>query len=263
MIEGLPLDYAHGRLAARLAQRPDDRVWSQTRSARTVAALLEAVRASPAADAVSGIEARAGADDIDRGFRQQLRHRIVEIAGWAPRQWRAAVSLTRHLIDLPALAHLLSDEPPAAWMHSDPVLAVLAGAPVSERRALLLDGELAPLARALAAAAPAGPVPALHAAVNAWRAEWRRRWPRCATDERAELLALERDVESHLLRFARVPLDQTVEARGALAHRALRHLHHHASRPVELFAYLIVTAADLERLRGEFALRAVFEETRP
>lgn len=262
MIDGLPLDYAHGRLAARLAQRPDDRVWSQTRSARTVAALLEAVRASPAAAAVSGIEARAGADDIDRGFRQQLRHRIAEVAGWAPQEWRAAVSWTRHLVDLPALAQLLGDEPPAAWMLSDPVLAALARAPLSERRALLANGELAAIARALAAETPGSPV-TLHAAVNAWRDEWHRRWPRGCAEERTELLALEREVERHLLRFAKVPIDQTVEARGALAGRALRHLHHHASRPVELFAYLIVAAADLERLRGEFALRAVFKGTRP
>ncbi len=253
MIAGLPLDYAHARVGARLARRPDERAWSQTRSARTVAALLEALRASPAAADVSGIEARAGIDDIERAFRQQLRLRIAEIAGWAPPQWRAALLWTRHLIDLPALVQLLGDEPPAAWMHADPALTGLARATPAQRRTLLAQSDLAPLAHALAAPA-AHARSGLHAALEAWRHEWHRRWPRAAA--RAPLDRLERTVAAHLVRFAGLPIDQTTEARGALATRALRLVHRHPGEPVALFAYLVVAAVDLERLRGEFSVRA-------
>jgi hypothetical protein len=255
MIAALPLDYAHARVGARLAQRPDERVWSQAHSARTVAALLEALRASPAAGAVSGVEARAGIDDIERTFRQQLRLRIAEAARWAPQEWRAALLWTRHLIDLPALVQLLGDEPPASWMRSDPALLELARAAPAQRRMALAESELAPLVHALSASPAATPA-ALHAALDAWRREWHRRWPRIQADARAQLEALERTVATHLLRFAGLPADETTDARDALALKALRFIHRGPGQPVALFAYLIVTAIDLERLRGEFSVRA-------
>ncbi|MGE5338289.1 MAG: hypothetical protein ACM3PU_10695 [Gemmatimonadota bacterium] len=263
MIAGLPLDYAQARAAARIGQRPDERAWLQAHSARSVAALLEAVRASAAAATVSGVEARAGADSIERAFRQQLRQRIVEVARWAPQQWRAAVLWLQHLIDLPALAQLLGAEPPAAWMASDPVLGELARSTPAERRTRLMEGELAPIVRALASAAPgAAPAP-LHAALSAWRSGWHARWPDCPADEHFELGALERAVEVHLQRFVSMPADQTNDARSALAMRALRSMHRNPGQPVALFAYLLVVAIDLERLRGEFARRAIFSQARP
>jgi len=263
MIAGLPLDYAHARASARLAQRPDNRLWPQIRSARTVAALLEAMRASPAAPTVSGIEARANADDIERALRQQLRQRIMDVARWAPQAWRAAVLWTRHLVDLPAIVQLLGGEPPARWIGTDPALAGAAGASLSERRAIWLAGELAPIVRALDAL-PAGAAPtALHAALDAWRLQWRQRWSRCSADDRLQLEALERDVVTHLTRFASAPTDQTLEMRTALAARALRYLRRNPAQPVALFGYLIVMATDLERLRGEFALRSLLVQARP
>jgi len=262
MIDGLPLDYAHARASARLAQRPDDRVWPQIRSARTVAALLEAMRASPAAPAVSGIDSRASPDDIERAFRQQLRQRIMDVARWAPQEWRAAVLWTRHLVDLPALVQLLGKESPAKWISTDPALAGIGSASLSERRAILLGGELAPIVRALDALLTDAAPTALHAALNAWRLQWRRRWPRCSADDRLQLEALERDAVTHLTRFATVPTDQTTDVRTALSTRALRYMRRNPAQPVALFGYLIVAATDLERLRGKFALRSLFAQVR-
>jgi len=262
MIAGLPFDYAHARASARLAQRPDDRVWLQIRSARTVAALLEAMRASPAASTVSGIQVRANVDDIERALRQQLRQRIMDVARWAPQEWRAAVLWTRHLVDLPALVQLLCSEPRAKWIATDPALAGIASASLAERRALLLAGELAPLVRALDARPADGAATALHAALDAWRLQWRRLWPRCPTDDRLQLEALERDVVTHLTRFAFAPTDQTMEMRAALAARALRYMRRNPAQPAALFGYLIVMAIDIERLRGEFALRSLLAPAR-
>lgn len=262
MIAGLPLDYTHARVCARLAQRPDERVWQQARSARSAAALLEALRASPAAATVSGIEPRAAPDSIERAFRQRLRHLIGEVARWAPQPWQDAVLWTRHLIDLPALAQLLGGAPAAPWMLADPALAELARTAPAQRRALLADGELGAVARALAAPAEAAPS-GLHVALAAWRDAWRARWPHCPAEERRALELLARDVERHLARFAAVPVELAHEARGALAARALRWLHRHPAQPVALFAYLLLAATDLERLRGEFAVRAVFAGVPP
>lgn len=106
MIAGLPLEYAATRTAARLAQRPSDAQWRQWHAERGLTVLLDAVRGSNAAPAVSGVGANAHVDAIELAFRVQLRTRIAECADWAPDEWRAAVLWTQRLVDLPLVAHL-------------------------------------------------------------------------------------------------------------------------------------------------------------
>ena len=73
--------------------------------------------------AVSEFGPAPAADEaVDAEAIQSHHSRIVEVAGWAPSPWRSSLLYTRHLIDLPALLHLLADEPPpracvrcAAW----------------------------------------------------------------------------------------------------------------------------------------------------
>lgn len=270
MISGLTFDYAHARVAARLAQRPDERLWTQLRSSRSVPALLEAVRASSAASTVSGIPLAGDADAIELAFRQQLRTRIVEVAGWSPSPWRAPLLYTRHLIDLPALLHLLADEPPPRWTAADPALSPYALATPAQRRAALADGPLGPLVAAAERSAEArGPVEpiarglrrlraggTLHRLLAAWETEWRRLWPPLDDEGRLLLDGVVEHVRSHLLRFAALPVDDAVGARQALGARLATAIRRSASQPAALFAYLALFAVDLERLRGEFMLRA-------
>jgi hypothetical protein len=270
MISGLSLDYAHARVAARLAQRPDERLWTQLRSSRSVPALLEAVRASSAATTVSGVPPTGDADVIELSFRQQLRTRIVEVAGWAPSSWRSSLLYTRHLIDLPALLHLLADEPPPRWTTADPALAPYALATPALRRAALADGPLGPLvaaaersaeshrsvepiARALRRLRAGG---SLHRLLAAWEAEWRRLWPPIDDEGRSLLDGVVEHVRSHLLRFPALAVDDAVGARQALGVRLATAVRRSPSQPAALFAYLALFAVDLERLRGEFMLRA-------
>lgn len=270
MISGLTFDYAYARVAARLAQRPDERLWTQLRSSRSVPALLEAVRASSAATTVSGVPLMGDADAIELAFRQQLRTRIVEVAGWSPSPWRPSLLYTRHLVDLPALLHLLSDEPPPRWIAADPALAPYALATLAQRRAALADGPLGPLVAAaepgVDARRPVEPIAramrrlhaggALHRLLAAWEREWRRLWPPIDDDERSALDGVVERVRAHLKRFPSVPVDETVGARQALGARLATAVHRSASQPAALFAYLGLFAIDLERLRGEFMLRA-------
>jgi hypothetical protein len=151
MINGLSLEYTQARIGARLAQRPDERLWQQVRSARSVAALLETVRASVAAPTVSGIPVTGDGDAIELNFRQQWRTRVDEVAGWSPERWRDAVAYMRFLGDLPALVHLLSDEGAPRWVSADPELARYAFTTPADRRTALATGPLAPVAAAVRA----------------------------------------------------------------------------------------------------------------
>ena len=63
-------------------------------------------------------------------------------------------------------------------------------------------------------------------------------------------------LRTHLLRFGSLPVSDALTARLFLAARLVAHIRRAALQPSALFAYLALFALDLERLRGEFVLRA-------
>jgi len=110
-----------------------------------------------------------------------------------------------------------------------------------------------PIARALRRLRAGG---TLHRLLAAWEAEWRGLWPSLDDEERSVLDGVVEQVRSHLLRFSALPVDDAVGARQALGGRLATAVRRSASQPAALFAYLALFAIDLERLRGEFMLRA-------
>jgi hypothetical protein len=272
MIRGLSLEYTQARIGARLAQRPDERLWQQVRSARSVPALLETVRASMAAPTVSGIPATGDGDAIELAFRQQWRTRVDEVAAWSPERWRDALSYTRFLSDLPALVHLLTDERPPGWVAADPELARYALATPAERRTALAMGPLAPVAAAVRASEIDAPTHrdeplvrtlkrlraghGLHAALASWEREWHIRWPEASSEVAAGMDHVAQTLRTHLLRFGALAVADATTARQTLAARLAAHVRRATLQPSALFAYLALLALDLERLRGEFVLRA-------
>jgi hypothetical protein len=269
MISGLSFEYAYARVCACLAQRPDERLWLQLRSARSIAALLELVRGSAAAAAVSGIPVAADGDVVELAFRQQLRSRTDEVASWSPDDWRDALLYTRHLLDLPSMTHLLSDESPPSWWAADPVLAPYALQTLDERRAAVAAGPLAAIVQApqqepppkslrqvIASAVRRARSPPLHRALAVWNERWRSLWPPASADVTDALALVARTVEDHVRRFGTLAVDEAQPARQALAARLATLLRRFPAQPAALFAYLAVFALDLERLRGEFVRRA-------
>jgi hypothetical protein len=261
MSGGVSIEYAHARVSARLGQRPDERLWQQLRASRRLAALLDSVRASPAAAYVSGVDARAPLDAIELAFRQQLRLRVDEVAQWAPDAWVEAVMWVRPLVDLPALVYLDNGGTALAWMKHDPELAAYALSTPAERRATLRAGPLAPIAEMLVAevveAAGRPPArPTLHPALAAWERHWRTLWPDASDDERTNLDALAAIIRQHALAFPQTPPGDAADGRALLAARVSSLMRRAAAQPAALFAWLALFALDLERLRGEFATRA-------
>ena len=259
MTGGVSIEYAHARASARLGARPDDRLWRQLRASRSVRVLLDAVRASPSAAYVSGIEPLASADAIELALRQHFRLRVDEAARWAPDPWVGAVLWARLLVDLPALAHLASGAEALPWMRLDPELAPHAAPTLPERRATLASGPLQPIAAALieAGGAPARAASRLHPVLEAWQRHWRSLWPAASVEEHANLEALARALKRHEQDFATVDPGETDAARRALEGRLSSLMRQAAAQPAALFAWLALLALDLERLRGAFILRAL------
>jgi len=261
MSGGVSIEYAHARSSARLGERPDERLWQQLSASRRVRVLLDAVRASPSAPYVSGIEPLASPDAMELAFRQQFRLRVDEVARWAPDAWVEAIRWTRCLIDLPALAHLATDPIVLPWMRIDPELAPYALPTLPERHAALVAGPLAPLAEALGGAGDDPPRGAtrLHRVVDVWERHWRALWPRVSVDERANLDALVRLVVRHEQDFGTVAAEDAAAARAEFGARLSSLMRRAAAQPAALFAWLAMLALDLERLRGEFLDRAIEE----
>lgn len=261
MTGGVSIEYAHARSSARLGERPDERLWQQLRASRRVRVLLDAVRASPSASYVSGIEPRASPDAMELAFRQQFRLRVDEAVRWAPDAWVEAVRWTRPLIDLPALVHLATDPAVLRWMRVDPELAPFALPTLPERHAALVASPLAPLAGALfdTPGEPPRGATRLHHAVDAWERHWCALWPRVSADERANLEALVRLVVRHEQDFGTVAVEDAAAARAELGARLSSLMRRAAAQPAALFAWLALVALDLERLRGEFLARAIEE----
>jgi hypothetical protein len=260
MTAGVSIEYAHARTSARLSQRPDERLWQQLHASRSVAAQLEAVRASPAAAYVSGIAVAGTIDSIELAFRQQFRLLVDEVADWSPDAWKPAVAFVRHLLVLPILLQLAGEESPPAWISSDSELAYVARRDARERRA-----ELAKDWPWLVDAIGSGSLPAtlearVHPALRAWETRWRALWPASTADEHANLDQLVRILERHLLRFGSLALDEAGDARLKLAAELTSLLRRSAAQPAALFAWLALLAIDLERLRGEFVLRAATDQ---
>ena len=262
------VEYAYCRLSARLAMRPDERLWRQLHSARSLQAAVDAVRATAAAPYVAGVGLSGSIDDIELAFRQHLRARIREVTTWAPQGWQAALRWAEVLVDLPIVQHLLGDAPLPKWLRLDPHLAVYAEDDRIRRRARLAQGPMAPL---LAVATSGRSTPrrsaasrhgrdGLHPLLAAWEAHWQRCWPRCGDEQRRSLQRLSQTVRAHLAAFATLPVEATAPARERLGERVRRQLHDAAAQPASLFAYLLLVALDVERLRGEFAVRATGRE---
>jgi hypothetical protein len=262
MIGGLPVEYAQARLQTRYGQRGDDSLWNQLRSARSLAAALETLRASPLRRWVAAIPVDADADEVELRLRTELRAGITEVIGWISGDWQRALGWTLHLVDLPAVTRLARGEPPAAWMRRDPVLQQYADADADARRAALRNGPLAPIVLAIeaqlgeGAAKRAAAADALALAV--WLDEWRDRWPERDSDEAAALEELAGLVLRHLPRFPDVAAEDAWTMRRGLEAQIAARFRRHAFTPVAGFAYAALVALDIEKLRAQLVTRAAF-----
>ena len=88
-----------------------------------------------------------------------------------------------------------------------------------------------------------------------WLEAWRRLWPRCGDEDRGELEALARTVESHIREFERAPADEAANLRLALKARVETLFRRHALGPAAAFDHLLLAALEAERLRAELVGR--------
>jgi len=234
------VEYAHARLAARYGKRPGAAQWHRIEHARTLGALLEAVRGTAFGDLVTALSVDDDAHAVEALLRRRWRALVGEVASWVPQRWQAAVRWCAVLPDLPVLAHAARAGARPRWIEEDPLYRdVAAGGPAAA-------SPFAPLASAWTAPEALG---------AAWHREFRRR---VAAGDGGPLPAIERAVLTHLAAFRGTDLDDGTPLRRRLEEVLAVLFRRAALTPAEAFAFLAIALIDLERLRGELLRRVVF-----
>ena len=245
--------YVQARLQSRHGDRLAEAGWHALEAAQTADAFLDRSRATPLARFTEPVSASMNPHAMERVLRGAWRAYVNEIAGWLPDAWRPAVAWTALLPDLPAIDALLKGEMPA-WAGQDPALAPFTEPDPAQRLTALQASPFAPLL-------PREDETDLLGA--RWARHWRRLWPKQSAADRRALNALTHAVQSHIERLARAGAQETSEThRRDLEKAVTRLFRRHGASPTAVFGHLVLTALDLERLRGGLVRRRLFEPAR-
>ena len=241
--------YVQARLQARHGDRLQDAGWHALEAAQTVDPFLDRSRATDLRRFTEQVSAGMSSHVIERALRRAWRAYVDEIAGWLPDAWQPAVTWTALLPDLPAVDAVLKGEAPT-WAKQDAALAPFTESDPAQRLAALQRSPFAPLLPREGEALPLA---------ARWARHWRALWPKQNAGDAAALNALAHAVQAQVELLARAGGEESsAPHRRDLERAAARLFRRHAASPTAVFSHLVLTALDLERLRGGIVRRQLF-----
>lgn len=245
--------YVQARLQSRHGDRLAEAVWHALEAAQTADAFLDRARGTPLGRFTEQASAGMNPHAMERALRGAWRGYVNEIAGWLPDAWRPPVAWTAVLPDLPTIDALLKGEMPA-WVSQDPALAPFTEPDPAQRLAAVQASPFAPLLPREGETALLG---------ARWARHWRRLWPKQSAADRRALNAFAYAVQTHVEQLARAGAQETSEThRADLEKAATRLFRRHGASPTAVFGHLVLTALDIECLRGGLVRRRLFEPAR-
>jgi hypothetical protein len=241
--------YAQARLQARFGERPDEHVWQRLHSIGELGSYLQVARQTVLRKWVLGISPTHDSHDIELALRQKFRNHIDEVASWPPPAWRAALQWIKCLPDLPAIQHLLGGGTVTEWMRRDPMLSAFTDIDTNMQTQSLRASECIVLAASMRRG---------DTLLQGWLQHWRELLPESAHSDKQICQGL-----NHLEALLRTQLNPqrdntTPLLREDMAHRLRTAFRRCSFQPAAAFAYLALTALDLERLRGDLLQRVLF-----
>jgi hypothetical protein len=243
-------EYALPRMHSRLAQRPGQGAWAAIEQARAITPIIDALRETSLATLIRSLTPAPDLHTVDQAARHAWSQAVADAVAWLPPAWSPAISWCGLLHKLPALAHLARGREPAAWMRADAVLAVACNAPAGNAADALSETVLAPLASGIANPSRLNML---------WQDHWRALWPQ-GTRDADPLDVLSRLFARHFTRFRTAQPHEAPQLRRQLEVRLIAIFRRHPFDAAAVFAWLGITALDLERARGELARRIAFPD---
>lgn len=249
----MPIDgditYALARVHARHAMRPTESEWKRLAASRDIQHYLGAVREGTLAGWVSPLGTSLDSHAIERVLRDEWRRYVALVAGWHPAPCRRWIGWLQWLPWLHLLAHDAHPGEPPAWILEDPVCVALARVTGDARAAAAERTPLAPIASAF------------NAKASIWKA-WYEHWIRLVPAGDPQSIPFWPRTHQLLVGHGQSLLDNVGAAppRSDLARRLSRLFRLGAGTPVATLCHVLLVALDLERLRGELVIRALFED---
>jgi hypothetical protein len=237
-------------MQSRYAARANVSAWRAMERAPELSALIDIARSSGFEQLVAQLPMSLGLHELDLAVRNQWRERVDEVAGWMPVDWQPALRWCALIVDLPFFQYLANGGMPYRWMQRDKSIAdpgLLSG------RCTLAARKMAGLS---AGSHDSGTGP--EAIASVWYRAWRSRMPPLSEDEAAHVTALARIIASHLQMFSRASGGEGWRHRHLLEVKLASLFRRFTLEPLAVFAFLALQWLDLERLRGEIAMRIAF-----
>lgn len=222
--------YAQSRLHARLASRLTDSDWQRLEASRDLAHCLDAAGRTRARVYSERLDRNSGPHAIERVMREGWMAHVGEIARWVPQPWRAA---TRWLAVLPYLRWYAADpdaESRPGWLTPEPEIAI---------------------PRAMTSRADnAATLP------DHWMPDWERAIPAASVRRSApEVLA---PALARFLSRDEVPVPHRAVSAAELPVFLVAAFRAWSQTPISVFSFILLSALDMERLRGLLLNRALF-----
>jgi len=222
--------YLQSRVQARYALLPDDRLWLHLSALKELASFIEEARSTRLLQWVFGLSSHSSTEEIETLLQRRFADSVMETASWFRSKWRPAVLWLTTLGQLPALEHARRSNNVGMLTGMGPELAELAGLTYRERDLR-----------------------------QVWISSWRSRWPALSRRDRQGVELLVEMLERHWQEFPRLSVDATWKSRRDLEARIRLFFRTHMLQPAAGFAYLVLVALSLERLRAELLSRALFD----
>ena len=242
------LAYAQARLGAKLGGRAKPSDWARLAAIKAAGSYIDAARRTPIGSLMHNIAVDQPVHAVEAALRRQWRADVDAIAKWYPAPWRAAFEWLSLLPLLPAIAYLIDGGTPLPWMAEEAELSPFLEAPRQNVEAGLRERGLACFLPATAGTA---------SVAECWLVQWRTLWPESGIERdrlEAFLASVLRKTDGHSRLETMLPDRDSANQFFLMAFRR------HPQSLVAAFAYIGLVAGDLQRLRGEIAVRMLLPD---
>jgi len=241
--------YAQARIQSRYGERADAGLWLKLHNIHDLGSYLQTAQQTPLRHWVLGLSSSHSSHDIELALRQKYRRNVDEVASWMPTDWQKPLHWVKRLADLPVLQYLADGGEPLDWMKADPdINCFLADDPLVRVQAMRQAGNSV----MVDTWQQSGSI------LSGWLSQWNSLRPKSRYSNRGlqplEKLLNDQMHEQENQQEVLLPSDYEI-----ILDQLRLIFRRYAFQPAAVFAYLVIVAIDLHRIRSDLMQRMYFQ----